>query len=226
MTSARRHLWKAVGLVLAATAVSPAAAQSVPCGEPACAPAKKFFGGGSAWKQHTRDNLWGYASEFEAPPLGASVYQNFRTMVANGEAARMVLYRYDFIEGTELLNLRGRDQLAKIAAMSPNNSFPIIVERTPENPALAEARRQGILGVLGLNGVAVPPDRVLVSAPIAVGMRGVEAGLLHTRQLDNTRIQATPLQPPVAGTSGLGFSGGGGGAGGGAGGGSAGGTGR
>jgi len=59
--------------------------------------------------------MWGYPEEFEAPPLGHFVKSHFRTMVANGEIAQMVLYRYDFVDGHEFLNLRGRDQLVKIA---------------------------------------------------------------------------------------------------------------
>src|SRR6516164_3809840 len=50
-------------------------------------------------------HIWGYPAEFEAPPLGATIHAHFRTMVANGEAAGMVLYRYDFVDATDALNL-------------------------------------------------------------------------------------------------------------------------
>jgi hypothetical protein len=75
--------------------------------------------------------------------------------VANGEAARMVLYRYDFEDGSPMLNARGLDELARIAALLPQNFYPLVVERTPCDPGLAEARK----GLQGLDGLAAKVDR-------------------------------------------------------------------
>src|SRR5437773_11911650 len=58
---------------------------------------------------------WGHHhARYEDPPLGAFLYAHYRTHVANGEAARMILYDYDFIAGSNHLNPRGQQQLAKI----------------------------------------------------------------------------------------------------------------
>jgi hypothetical protein len=194
-----------MGVAPVAVAVSPA------CG-PACAPAdRRWFWQrwGAPKKADCQAILWGYPEEFEAPPLGATVRAHFRTMVANGEAAAMVLYRYDFVEGTNVLNLRGRDQLNKIAALLRGNNFPIVIERTPEAPALAEARRAAILSVLAHNDIALPPERIVIGPAIAAGLSGDEAVALEGFFYLNLRAQGTPL--PIRN---VGLGGGGGGTGG------------
>src|SRR5258708_28118268 len=89
------------------------------------------------WKRCQRGlrNCFGYESEFEPVPLGAFVDEAYRIHVANGQAARMVLYHYDFVGNTAALNTHGQDHLAKIAVMLAHNGFPVIVERTSSNPA-------------------------------------------------------------------------------------------
>jgi hypothetical protein len=96
----------------------------------------------------------GIESEFEPVPFGASIYTTYRRHVENGDAARMVLYHYDFVDNTATLNTKGQDQLAKIAAMLTQNGFPVIIERTPSNPKLAEARRLAVLSQLGQQGLS------------------------------------------------------------------------
>jgi len=152
-------------------------------------------------------HFWGYPAEFEAPPLGATIHGHFQTMVANGEAASMVLYRCDFKEGSNELNLRGRDQLTKMAGLVGVNNFPIVIERTPEAPALAEARRTAILNVLAMNSIVLPPERVRIGVPIAHGLAGSDAQVLYPYQLRNMQYQALPL-PFLSGGAGLGTTGG------------------
>jgi hypothetical protein len=137
--------------------------------------------------------MWGYPAEFQAPPLGATVHAHFRTMVANGEAAAMVLYNCDFVDGRDVLNQHGRDRLTRIAAAMCANEFPLIIERTPEVPALADARRAAVLNVLAMNNIPVPPERVVIGPRIAYGLAGREAELLYGQQLQSLRIQGTPI---------------------------------
>jgi hypothetical protein len=163
----------------------------------------------------------GFESEFESVPLGASVRATYSNHVANGIAARMVLYHYDFVDNTAALNTRGQDQVAKIAAVLAQNGFPVIIERTPSNPTLAEARRLAVLNQLGRSGIPIPPDRIVIGAPIANGLRGGEAEIIYQNLLTQTRERGlvtgaasgfvgAATSPPSAG-------GGGGGAGGGTG---------
>lgn len=263
MERSRKYCWTTAGLVLAASATSPALAQSVPGGtmvtpvpgpypvqqtgavtppevlvpvetaRPACEPCVKpptlwqrLFGF-KREKPPRYSHDWGRHCEFEAKPLGAAIDGHFRTMIANGDAARMILHRYDFVEGSESLNVRGRDQLAKIANLATRNGFSIIVERLPDNPTLAEARRASVAAVLAHNGLPISPERVVIGVPIAIGLRGVEAARqqstdtegLHESQLNNTRTQSRPIPPPSntsttgGGTGGTGGSGGSGGTG-------------
>jgi hypothetical protein len=184
-------------------------------------------GFGGWWRQwwprpNCQAKMWGYADQFEAPPLGASVYANFGTMVNNGEAAAMVLYRYDFLDGSEGLNTHGYDRLARMAMRQPANHFPIIIERTPEAPALAEARRTAVLNVLARNGVAVSPDQVVIGPRLAVGLSGADAVSVdrsypgvYRSYLNNMTLQGQPLPLRGGAVGGGGGGGGGGGAGGG-----------
>jgi hypothetical protein len=143
-----------------------------------------------SWWKRCKVNFWtslGFESEFVPEPLGASVYATYRNHVANGVAARMVLYHYDFVDSTPVLNTRGQDHVAKIGALLAHNNFPIIVERIPCNPALAEARRLAVLNQLGRGGAAIPSERVVVGAPIANGLHGAEAEIIYQNLLSQTR---------------------------------------
>ena len=151
---------------------------------------------GAGQSRHARcqANFWGYPEEFIPVPLGGAIYDHFRTQVANGEAARMVLYHFDFLCGSSALNLRGNDQLGKIALLLKNNTCPIIIERTPDQPALAEARRLAVLQVLGGHGIAINPRRVVVGLPLANGLSGVEANrVVYPSFLQNMAFQGQPF---------------------------------
>jgi hypothetical protein len=153
----------------------------------------------------------GKESEFEPVPFGASIYTTYRRHVENGDAARMVLYHYDFVDNTATLNTKGQDQLAKIAAMLTQNGFPVIIERTPSNPQLAEARRLAILMELGQEGKIIQAERVTIGAPIANGLRGSEAEVIYQNLISQTHERGLVtgaasglLGAPIAGGGGTG----------------------
>ena len=55
-----------------------------------------------SWRRRKlQAKMFGYPEEFQPRPLGSALYDHGRTMVANGAAARLVLYRYDFVPGTK-----------------------------------------------------------------------------------------------------------------------------
>jgi hypothetical protein len=155
-------------------------------------------------KQRCRACFWGYPEEFESQPLGTSVCANARAMTANGEVARMVLYQCDFIEGNDRLNLKGADQLAKIATLMPTNFAPVLVERTPGIPGLDEARRTTVLNELSRYSFSVPPERVVVGVPPAFGLDGGEADLVHLNLFSQTK--AMGASSPGGGGGGAGGS--------------------
>jgi hypothetical protein len=160
-------------------------------------------------KQSLREHFCGFLSEFEAKPLGEALYQNMKVQVDNGEAAQMALYHYDFVACGSALSPRGKDQLCKIAAMLPHNFYPIVIERTVDNPALAEARRLAVLQELAGGSFPVPPERVVVGPPLARGLDGIEAVIVHDNLLRQTQAQGTIAGlggGSIGGTVGLGFN--------------------
>jgi hypothetical protein len=164
----------------------PAAATCEPLAPPAPpAPAPEGFA--ARCKRRLQECFIGYPAEFEAPPLGDSVYRTFRTQITNSEAASMTLYEYDFCPSGAELNERGRDRLAQIQCLLPHNPFPIVIERTPGCPGLAEGRRLAVLTELAHGAFPVPPERVLVGRPQAIGMSGVEAELVYRNLYLRTR---------------------------------------
>ena len=111
---------------------------------------------GAHCKRCLEEKLLGFREEFNEWPLGASLYANCQAEVANGDAATMTFYHYDFVDGTARLNLEGMDKLQEIKAMLPTNFAPVVVERTPARPNLAEARRAMLLAELSRSEFPVP----------------------------------------------------------------------
>lgn len=161
------------------------------------------------WQAHMaycRDKYLGYPEEFIPRPLGEALYDNMKVMVSNGDAARMVLYDFDFQPNGARLNVKGQDRLAKIAQLAGGNFQPIIVERTPANTQLAESRRLAVLAELARNSpIPIPSERVVIGAPIAAGLDGRSAVIIRGT-LDS---RTSAYGPPVGENAGGGFSGGG-----------------
>jgi hypothetical protein len=151
----------------------------------------------------------GFPEEFEAPPLGESVYRNATTHVANGEAAAMVLYDFDFLPGREGLNVRGLDRLARIQTLLPRTFYPVVIERTPGCPQLAELRRLAVLNELARCSFVVPAERVVIGPPLANGLQGVEAEIIYGNQLRLMQSYGVPAGS-LGGSAGFGTMGQGG----------------
>jgi len=157
-----------------------------------------------------QESHWGYPEEFEERSFGACLCAHVKTQVANGLAAQMVLYRYDFCDKTlgdpQRLNPRGMEQLDKIVGLMAANSCPLIIEPAPCNPDLDCARRAHLLQLLRAAGCDVPESRVVVCKPDA-GLRGEEAFEIDQNMLQQTRTSAgsTFSSPPgiAAGSLGL-----------------------
>jgi hypothetical protein len=155
-------------------------------------------------KRHLQEHFIGYPEEFNEWPLGQAAYALAGTQVANGQAARMVFYHYDFVEGTSQLNLRGRDKLARVASVVPSTFYPVVVERTPKEPGLDVSRRSTLVAELGKGSFPLPPERIVIGPSIAYGMTGFEALLIYGNQLQNLSSGGG-----IAGASTAGFVGGG-----------------
>jgi hypothetical protein len=162
-------------------------------------------------KRNLQEHFLGYAEEFNEWPLGEAFYAHGRTQAANGQAARMVFYNCDFVDGASQLNLRGRDKLATVAATLPTTFFPVVVERTPaitpEAMALDQARRSVVVAQLAQGTFPVPAERVVIGPGIAYGMAGYEAvNEIYPRQLANLASGGS-LGAAAAGAAGFDASG-------------------
>jgi hypothetical protein len=115
----------------------------------------------------------------------------------------MVFYRYDFEDGSAKLNVRGRDKLLKVAALLPTTFYPVVIERTPTDPGLAEQRRSLLLAELSGSRIPIPPERILVGPPIAAGMAGVESIFIYGNQLGSLGAAGAGGVGGYAGSSGL-----------------------
>jgi len=124
-----------------------------------------------------RDKLWGYPEEFQDAPLGAMLEGQLAAQIANGRAARMVLYQYDFVPGTDRLKPRGRIQLAKFIPCL--HTYGIIVEPSGSGAVLDEARRQTVLRELASDEFRIPTAQVVVGRPLRRGLEGPEAILVE-----------------------------------------------
>ena len=147
-------------------------------------------------KRNLQEHFLGYPEEFNEWPLGEAAYAHARTQVANGAAARMVFYHYDFVYGTPQLNVRGRDKLAAVAATLPTSFFPVVVERTPKEPGLDQPRRSVLLAELARGTFPVPAERVLIGPNIANGMTGYES-LADLRESDPEPPTGGPIGAPA-----------------------------
>ena len=123
--------------------------------------------------------------------------------MANGNAARMVFYHYDFVEGTAQLNVRGRDKLVKVAQLLPATFLPVVIERTPSTPGLDERRRAVLLAELSGSRFPSPPERVVIGPPIAAGLTGYEAIFVYGNQLGALQSGGAGSVGGYGGSSGL-----------------------
>ena len=120
-----------------------------------------------------------YQEVFLPPPLGTLVNAHMHTQIANGEAAMMVLYRYDFIPGTNQPNAAGMERLNKIAAMLPRTPFPVVIEPVAGNPLLSEARQQQVIALLCQLPFPFPPERVVLANAANKGLHGPDSELIY-----------------------------------------------
>ena len=139
--------------------------------------------------QHKEGCCW--RQDFSAPPLGATIAAHFRTQVSNGAAANMTFYDFDFESDSAQLNYRGMDRVSHVANLLAMNDFFVVIERIPQNPGLAEARRAAV--VRELQGMGNVGARVVIGQPLAYPLTGVEAAIIN----DNFQLQTNQLGFPI-----------------------------
>ena len=119
---------------------------------------------------------------------GAALYGFMNAQVANGLAAQLTLYHYDFYNNGPWhgrLNPRGRVQVTKLARMLEFSASPLVIETTGDS-VMDERRRSSVVDELASMGVAADGTRVVLGRPEKQGLDGVEALLSRQSLLQQT----------------------------------------
>ncbi len=151
---------------------------------------------------------------FYEPPPGYFVRNTFGVMKAKADPHRFMLYRTDFLPGTTRLSPLGAMRFNLMASRLPGWLGPVVVEWSPDEPGMAEARRQAVIATLAATGQPVIPERVVIGPSPFPGTLGTDGGNYYNIMItrDTQAPSSYSLSPSLSGVS---FSaGGGGGAGG------------
>jgi hypothetical protein len=167
--------------------------------------------------QCLHDQFIGRHDMFYEPPPGYYVRNNFAVMKAKADPHRFTLYRTDFLPGTNRFSPSGAMRFNLMASRLPGWLGPVVIEGTPDEPGMAEARRQAVMGTLAALGQPVIPERVVIGPSLYPGTLGTDGANYYNVMI--TRDLAAPSAYTLTPNSNSTFgSGGGGGGGGGAGG--------
>lgn len=125
---------------------------------------------------HTvHDKLIGYPENFIEPPLGFYVREQFALQTAKADPHRFTLYKSDFLPGTNRFSPTGASRFNLMFTRVPGWLGPIIVEWSPDQPGLAESRRQAVLATFQRAGQPILPERVVIGPSPYPGAMGVES---------------------------------------------------
>ena len=182
-----------------------------------CAPGHVLPGPAAKEKALDRGSLL-HPVNWPAAPLGESVALHAETQIANAAAGRMVLHDYDFVPGKVELNDYGSARVLQIAPLLAHTRLPVVVERLPHAPRLAEGRRLTVLTELAAVAGRVQPDRVVIGPSPSRPVQGPEAELIYQNLLQlsesagtvpETGVRSGPTTGAVGGGTGTNGTGGG-----------------
>jgi hypothetical protein len=169
--------WGGIAAILA-IATSPAGAQTVDnsaSSPPVCNRGGRIHRLFHHTAHTVQDKFVGYPDTFIEPPLGYYYNEQFAVQVAKADTHRFTLYRSDFLPGTSLFSPSGASRFNIMSTRIPGWMGPITVEWTPDQPALAEGRRQALLETMQRAGRPILADRVVIGPSPYPGAMGIEA---------------------------------------------------
>jgi hypothetical protein len=155
---------------------------------------------------HTfEDKVVGYPDTFIEPPLGYYVTEQLSVQVAKADTHRFTLYRSDFLPGTSLFSPSGASRFNLMFARFPSWLGPIAVEWTPDQPALAQSRRQAVLDAMQQAGQPILAQRVVVIPSPYPGAYGTEATNNYSNMIFRGvgAASAFPLSPTESASTGV-----------------------
>ena len=152
-----------------------AQAPSGPTNEVDCKPQSRLRGKLRHTFHVLQDNFIGYPDQFVEPPVGFYVNQSFTTMKAKADPHKFTLYKSDFLAGTSQLSPVGASRFNLMATRLPGWIGPITIEWSPDEPALALARRAAVVDYLQASQLPVSPERVVIGPSRYPGTYGNDA---------------------------------------------------
>lgn len=151
---------------------------------------------------HTvQDKFIGYPEEFAIPPFGTAVNEPFLMMKAKADVHSFMLYRSDFLDGTNTLAPDGAQRLSRMASKLPGWLGPLVIEWTPDDPALARERQKAVLAALQSAGLQIGPERIIVGPSPYPGRIGTDAANNYDVMIQRNVAAGTifPLPPTFTG---------------------------
>ena len=168
--------------------------------------------------QRLHDHYIGRHDMFYEPPPGYFVRNTMGVMKAKADPHRFTLYRTDFLPGTCQLSPLGAMRFNLMASRLPGWLGPLMIEWSPDEPGMAEKRREAVLATLAASGQPVIPERVIIGPMMYPGTLGTDGANYYNVMItrDVGAASSYSLSPTSIGnfSSGGGGGGGGGGAGG------------
>ncbi len=152
------------------------------------------------WFHHSaatlQDKMIGYPENFVEPPLGTYVREQMTLQVAKADPHRFTLYRTDFLPGTNRFSPIGASRFNLMYSRLGGWPGPVIIEWTPDEPALAEARRQVVLQTMQAAGHPLIAERVVIGPSPYPGAFAQEAGNNYNTLIMRSQ-QAAIAYPPT-----------------------------
>jgi hypothetical protein len=135
---------------------------------------------------------------FHEPPLGASINEITGLQACRADQHSFTLYRTDFVSGSDQLTPTGIDRFSRMVRRLDGWLGPILIEAVPDQPGLAERRRDAIVAIAQECGTPVGPDRLVVGRSSFHGIPGDAAGLNYPITIQRAaRANGSYPLPPI-----------------------------
>jgi len=179
-----------------------AGAAAMPAPAPACerrGPIHRLF----HHTAHTmQDKFIGYPDAFVEPPLGFYLNEQLNLQLAKADSHRFMLYRTDFLPGTNVLSPIGASRFNIMIKRVGAWPGPVTIEWTPDQPAVAEARRHAVVAMLQHAGQPIIPERVVVGPSPYPGGMGIEPANFYNNMTIRSQMASPAFAlPPIESAS-------------------------
>jgi len=153
-----------------------------------------------------QDGLVGYPKYFNEPPPGYFINQQYKKMSANANPHRFTIYRSDFLPGTDQFSPVGAGRFNLMASRLAAWQGAVMIEWSPDEPGLAEARRTAVIAILQRARLPITPERVVITATQFPGGLGADSDAYYKTMI--MRDQRAGSSYTTSPTSASGFGGG------------------